>query len=71
MNYKAGARKMYYNMYVHLESMSGSYRKSVYDRVFSQTAKIQQVTNSVFFLSAVCLYQKIKYGRDNIDRSEI
>lgn len=51
---------MYYNMNVHLESMSVSYRKSVYGWVFSQTAKIQRVTNSIFFLSAVYLYHKNK-----------
>lgn len=60
MNNKAGARKMYYNVSVYLESMSGSYRKSVCDRVFSQTGKIQEITNSVFFLSSVYLYHENK-----------
>ena len=69
MNNKAGAPKTYYELY--LESMWGFCRKSVCGRVFSQTAKIQEITNSVFFLSSFTYTMKIKYGTDNIDCSEI
>lgn len=47
-------------MEVYLESMSRSYRKSVYDRVFSQTVKIQEITNSILFLFSDYLYHKNK-----------
>lgn len=51
---------MYQGMEVYLESMSRSYRKSVYDRVFSQTVKIQEITNSILFSFSDYLYHKNK-----------